>query len=119
MKVLLASIPMTGHFNPILVAARMLKESGHETAIYTGIIFRDKIEKTGIRFIPLPEDADQGVRDLIASFLSKHKAKAIANTFFETLDLGGASLLLSGRCDLLHLFESHCCSHCQPPCRCD
>jgi UDP:flavonoid glycosyltransferase YjiC (YdhE family) len=76
MKVLLASIPMTGHFNPILVAARILKESGHETAIYTSIIFRDKIEKTGIHFIPLPEDADQGVRDLIASFLTKHKVTA-------------------------------------------
>jgi UDP:flavonoid glycosyltransferase YjiC (YdhE family) len=76
MKVLLASIPMTGHFNPILVAARILKESGHETAIYTSIIFRNKIEKNGIQFIPLPEDADQGVRDLIASFLSKHKVTA-------------------------------------------
>jgi UDP:flavonoid glycosyltransferase YjiC (YdhE family) len=73
MKILLASIPATGHFNPILVAARMLKEAGHETAIYTSVIFRDKIEKVGVRFFPLPEDADQGVRDFIASFLEKNK----------------------------------------------
>src|SRR5258708_7339904 len=73
MKILLASIPATGHFSPILVAARILKEAGHETAIYTSVVFRDKIEKAGIRFIPLPEDADQGVRDFIASFLEKHK----------------------------------------------
>lgn len=73
MKILLASIPATGHFNPILVAARMLKEAGHETAIYTSVIFRDKIEKAGVRFFALPEDADQGVRDLIASHLEKHK----------------------------------------------
>jgi UDP:flavonoid glycosyltransferase YjiC (YdhE family) len=76
MKILLASIPTTGHFNPILVAARILKEAGHETAIYTGVIFRDKIEKAGVRFFPLPEDADQGVRDFIASFMEKHKVAA-------------------------------------------
>jgi UDP:flavonoid glycosyltransferase YjiC (YdhE family) len=73
LKILLASIPATGHFNPILVAARILKEAGHETAIYTSVIFRDKIEKAGVRFLPLPEDADQGVRDFIASFLEKNK----------------------------------------------
>jgi hypothetical protein len=28
MKILLASIPATGHFNPILVAAQILKEAG-------------------------------------------------------------------------------------------
>jgi UDP:flavonoid glycosyltransferase YjiC (YdhE family) len=73
MKILLASIPATGHFNAIFVAALILKEAGHETAIYTSVIFRDKIEKAGVRFIPLPEDADQGVRDFIASFFEKHK----------------------------------------------
>src|SRR5215469_16708348 len=73
MKILLASIPATGHFNPILVAARMLKDAGHETAIYTSVIFREKVEKAGIRFIALPEDADQGVRDFIASFFEKNK----------------------------------------------
>ncbi len=45
MKILLASIPATGHFNPVLVAARILKEAGHETAIYTSVVFRDKIER--------------------------------------------------------------------------
>ena len=73
MKILLASIPATGHFNPILVAARLLKDAGHETAIYTSVIFREKIEKAGVRFFALPEDADQGVRDYIASKLEKHK----------------------------------------------
>ena len=73
MKILLASIPAAGHFNPILVAARILKEAGHETAIYTSVVFRDKIERAEIAFFPLPEDADQGVRDFIATFFEKHK----------------------------------------------
>ena len=73
MKILLASIPATGHFNPILVAARILKEAGHETAIYTSVIFREQIEKAGVHFFPLPEDADQGVRDFGESFFEKNK----------------------------------------------
>ncbi|HTF67357.1 MAG TPA: hypothetical protein VK638_32225, partial [Edaphobacter sp.] len=73
MKILLASIPATGHFNPIFVAARILKDAGHETVIYTSVIFRDKMERAGIRFFPLPEDADQGVRDFLASFFEEHK----------------------------------------------
>jgi MGT family glycosyltransferase len=73
MKILLASIPATGHFNPILVAARMLKEAGHDTAIYTSVMFRDKIEKAAVQFFPLPEDADLGVRNLIASHLERNK----------------------------------------------
>src|SRR5580698_6847164 len=76
MKILLACIPVIGHFNPILVAARILKEAGHETAIYTSVIFRDKTEKAAIRFMPLPEDADQGMRDVAASFLETHKVKS-------------------------------------------
>jgi UDP:flavonoid glycosyltransferase YjiC (YdhE family) len=73
MKILLASMPATGHFNPILVTARILKKEGHETAIYTSVLFRDKVEREGIKFIPLSEDADQGVRDFIASSLEKRK----------------------------------------------
>jgi UDP:flavonoid glycosyltransferase YjiC (YdhE family) len=73
MKILLASTPGIGHLNPILVAARILKDAGHETAIYTSVDFRDKIEREGIGFFPLPEDADQGVRDFASSFLEEHK----------------------------------------------
>ena len=73
MKILLASIPATGHFNPVLVAARVLKEAGHETAIYTSVVFRERIERAEVRFFPLPKEADQVVRDFIASFFEKHK----------------------------------------------
>jgi UDP:flavonoid glycosyltransferase YjiC (YdhE family) len=73
MKILLAAIPATGHFNPVFVAARILKEAGHETAIYTSVVFRDKIEKAGMRFFPLPEDVDQGWRDFLISFFEEHK----------------------------------------------
>jgi MGT family glycosyltransferase len=73
MKVLFASIPAAGHFNPPFVAARMLKKAGHETAIYTGTLFREKIEAAGVRFFPLPKEADQDVLDRLAQFLQRNK----------------------------------------------
>jgi UDP:flavonoid glycosyltransferase YjiC (YdhE family) len=68
MKVLLASSPIAGHLNPLLVAAGMLKNAGHETALYTGSLFRGKIEAAGVRFFPLPADVDFDLRDLGAAF---------------------------------------------------
>jgi UDP:flavonoid glycosyltransferase YjiC (YdhE family) len=85
MKILLASVPATGHFNPILVAAHRLKEAGHETAIYTSVIFRDRIEKAGIRFFALPEEADQRARDVLVSHLEKHKVTAGTEEMTKTM----------------------------------
>jgi UDP:flavonoid glycosyltransferase YjiC (YdhE family) len=73
MKVLLASVPLTGHFSPVLVAARHMKKAGHETAIYTSSLYREKVEAAGIRFFPLPEEADQGVLDTTAGFLKRNR----------------------------------------------
>ena len=47
MKVLFAASPFTGHVNPLLVAARVLQNAGHETALYTG--------RTSARRLNLPE----------------------------------------------------------------
>ena len=58
MRVLFASSPIIGHFNPTLVAARVLKDAGHETAFYTGRTFGERVEAAGIRFFPLPPEAD-------------------------------------------------------------
>ena len=76
MKVLLASIPATGHFNPLLVVARILKSAGHEPVIYTSKLFRDKTEAAGIPFFPLPADADQAVQDKIADFRKRNRNAA-------------------------------------------
>jgi len=68
MKILLASSPITGHVNPVIVAARVLKNAGHTVAIYTGHLFREKIEPAGIQFFPLPADVDFDMRDIGATF---------------------------------------------------
>jgi UDP:flavonoid glycosyltransferase YjiC (YdhE family) len=68
MKVLLACSPLAGHINPVLVAARLLKRAGHETAIYSGSLFREKVEAAGIEFFPLPAEVDFDLRDIGAAF---------------------------------------------------
>jgi UDP:flavonoid glycosyltransferase YjiC (YdhE family) len=68
MKVLLVSSPITGHLNPLLVAAKILKNAGHEVACYTSRLFREKVEAVGLRFFPLPADVDHDMRDINAAF---------------------------------------------------
>ncbi|MBB6147395.1 MGT family glycosyltransferase [Silvibacterium bohemicum] len=71
MRVLLASIPATGHFNPLLVVANILKKAGHETAFYTSTLFHEKIEAAGSRFFPLPDEVDQRWLEKVAGLLKR------------------------------------------------
>ena len=64
MKILLASTPATGHLNPLLAIARLLRAEGHEIAFLTGSAFRDRIESSGARFISLPVGADFDLREI-------------------------------------------------------
>jgi MGT family glycosyltransferase len=68
MKVLFAATPVIGHVNPLLVAARVLKNAGHEVAFYTGTRFREKVENARLKFFPLPEDVDYDAWDMDAAF---------------------------------------------------
>ncbi|MFP2912330.1 nucleotide disphospho-sugar-binding domain-containing protein [Pyxidicoccus sp. 3LFB2] len=52
-RFLLATIPLTGHFNPGAPIARRLVERGHEVRWYTGSLFRSKVEATGARYVPM------------------------------------------------------------------
>jgi MGT family glycosyltransferase len=73
MKILFACFPATGHVNPLLVAARVLQKEGHEIGVYTGTLFREKIEAAGLRFFPLPADVDFDLRDVDAAFPDRKK----------------------------------------------
>jgi UDP:flavonoid glycosyltransferase YjiC (YdhE family) len=68
MKILAVSSPITGHFNPLLVAAKILKNAGHDVSCYTSRLFREKVEAVGLRFFPLPVDVDHDMRDINAAF---------------------------------------------------
>lgn len=71
MKVLFASSPIVGHFSPLAVAARILRNAGHTTGFCTGSEFREKLEVDGAQFFPLPAEVDfnrEQVAALLGSF---------------------------------------------------
>jgi MGT family glycosyltransferase len=66
MKILVPSLPATGHLNPLLAIARILLAEGHEVAFLTGSAFRDRIERSGAKFFALPPAADFDPQNLFA-----------------------------------------------------
>ena len=51
MKILIASIPVPGHLNPLLSTASLLVESGHEVAVLANEDMRPAVEAAGRRFL--------------------------------------------------------------------
>ena len=51
-KILFASIPADGHFNPMTGMAMELKNQGHDIRWYTSEIFDEKLKKLGIIHYP-------------------------------------------------------------------
>ena len=68
MKILIASTPATGHLNPMLAITQILVAEGHEIAFMTGTAFRARVEASGVKFFPLPEDADFDPNDVFSRF---------------------------------------------------
>ncbi len=68
MKILIASTPATGHLNPMLAITQILRGDGHEIAFLTGTAFRARVEASGVKFFPLPEDADFDPNDVFSRF---------------------------------------------------
>jgi MGT family glycosyltransferase len=68
MKILIGSIPATGHVNPMLAIARILMTDGHEVAVYTGSAFRARVKAAGAEFFSLPPEADLDPTEPFARF---------------------------------------------------
>lgn len=52
MKVLMISLPFTGHVNPTLGIARGLVKAGHDVSFVLSENWNDAVSKTGAKFIP-------------------------------------------------------------------
>lgn len=57
-KILFASFPADGHFNPMTGLAVHLKNEGYDVRWYTSPLYQPKIEKLGIPFFPFQKAAD-------------------------------------------------------------
>ncbi len=57
-SILICSTPVIGHIAPILPVAQALVAAGADVRFLTGAKYRDEVEATGARFLPLPAEAD-------------------------------------------------------------
>lgn len=63
--VLMATNAIPGHVYPMLDIAEHLRSLGHAPYLYTGSLFRDATERTGVGFLPFGNDVDFDYRDLL------------------------------------------------------
>ena len=75
---LLPSSPIYGHLVPMLAVARALVDRGHEVAVLTGTKYRDHVQGTGARFLPLPPEADYDDADLDAWLPGRNRHRGLA-----------------------------------------
>jgi MGT family glycosyltransferase len=75
-RFLFCSNPFSGHIRPGLPIARELVARGHEVVWYTGSGFRDLVESTGARHVPLAAAVDYDEADLDATFPGRSRVKA-------------------------------------------
>ncbi|MFJ9007934.1 nucleotide disphospho-sugar-binding domain-containing protein [Streptomyces canus] len=66
-RVIVAAIPVYGHFKPLQAIAADLVRRGHQVTFLTGSCFRQAVETTGAAFAPLPGNADYDIAELTST----------------------------------------------------
>lgn len=67
-RVLIATTPAPGHVVGVLEVARELTRRGHEVRWYTGLAFREQVERAGAHFEPMRAELDFGGRSREEAF---------------------------------------------------
>jgi len=67
-RLLVATVPLTGHVQPMTVLVRALVERGHEIHWYTGAKFAPAVRATGAAFVPVQHARDWDDADVDAAF---------------------------------------------------
>ena len=75
MKILIASIAVPGHLNPLLGVARTLIKHGHEVLVQTGKAMKPAVEAAGLLFTPLLAEADMGAAEYFEKYPQRGKKK--------------------------------------------
>ncbi len=77
-KILVATVPLTGHVQPMVLVAQVLVERGHEVVWYAASKFRATIEKTGARFAAMSAELDWDDAHLEAALPALQKRRGLA-----------------------------------------
>lgn len=82
-RILVCSVPMAGHVNPLLPVVRALRARGHEIAWYSGDKVRDKIERCGVRFIGFTHATDYDDSNFDAAFPGRSALRGLGQLKFD------------------------------------
>lgn len=106
MRVLVATVPLTGHVRPMLSIARALVERGHEVVWYGGAKFAPAIEALGARFAPMRAARDWDDADVEAALPALRGKRGLARVKTQLREMFIAPMLDQLR-DLEALRERH------------
>ncbi|HEX5153640.1 MAG TPA: hypothetical protein VFW07_19475 [Parafilimonas sp.] len=76
-RILLATIPADGHFNPFTPLAAYLKEQGNDVRWRTSGTYAEKLAKLNIRHYPLKKAFDINGRNVNETFPERKKIKVV------------------------------------------
>lgn len=102
--------------------ASELVERGHRVRFLTGSRHSERIEATGVEFLPLPASADFGDRDMAAAFPQtthltgiRSPSAAVLEVFAKQTDAQFAAVTETLATELTDVISPRCCS---PACAC-
>ncbi|WP_315771919.1 MULTISPECIES: glycosyltransferase [unclassified Bradyrhizobium] len=72
-RFLIAVTALPGHVFPLLAVAQLLVGRGHEVVVYSGSLFRERVEATGARFVAFRPEIDVDYRKLDERFPERRK----------------------------------------------
>jgi MGT family glycosyltransferase len=91
-KILVASVPLSGHVNPAVPLVKMLISRRHEVCWYSGTYYQKTIEDSGARFFPFEKAKDfhdsilsMEFPDLPHNNLLRHASYYIRHVFYDNM----------------------------------
>jgi MGT family glycosyltransferase len=82
-RILVTSVPVIGHINPLVPIVRALRTRGHDVRWYTGAKHRSTVEATGAQFVSWGEAHDYDDAQIEREFPGRAHLRGIAQLKFD------------------------------------
>ncbi len=104
MRILIATVPAAGHFNPLTGPAVRLAELGHDVKWYAGPDYAARAERLGLQVIPYKEATEITADNVNSLFPERQKLKGRKAIEFDA-DVFFAGPVRAQFCDIRHARE--------------
>jgi UDP:flavonoid glycosyltransferase YjiC (YdhE family) len=82
-RILVSSIPVIGHINPLVPIVREARKRGHEVCWCTGAKYRSRVEETGAQFVSFKAARDYDDAQIEREFPDRAQLRGIAQLKFD------------------------------------